>query len=64
MSKTYLDSKHKWTYIKIALKHFTTPTRVYELAHGIRKMHSCDRKIMHDLAEAKIIRRKEKHEYY
>lgn len=58
MSKTYWNSTHKWTYIRIALKHFTTPTRVYELAHGIREMHSADRGIMHDLAEAKIVRRK------
>ena len=55
MAKTFWGSKHKWTYIWIAIKHFTTPTKVYELAHGIRDMHSKDRPIMHDLSSAGII---------
>lgn len=58
MANGYWGSRHKWTYIRIAIKHFTTPTRVYELAHGIREMHSADKAIMHDLAEAKIIHRR------
>ena len=58
MAKNFWGSQHKWTYIKIAIKHFTTPTRVYELAHGKRETHRADMGIMHDLAEAKIVHRR------
>lgn len=55
MGKNFWSSRYKWEYILIAIKHFTTPTRVYKLAHGIIKVHSKDRMIMHDLKEAGII---------
>ncbi|MCR5313753.1 MAG: hypothetical protein K6E54_08980 [Bacteroidaceae bacterium] len=58
MERNYKNSPHKWTYIWIALKHFTTPTRVYKLAHGILEMHKKDRSIMHDLKEYDIIHHK------
>jgi hypothetical protein len=58
MSKSFWGSKHRWTYIRIALKHFTTPQKVYDLAHGEREMHSADKSIMHELAEAKIVHRR------
>ncbi len=55
MAKSYKQSKHKWTYIRIAWKHFTSPSKVYELAHGA-EYDSKDRAILHDLAKAKIVR--------
>lgn len=55
MGKSFLSSRHTWDYIVIAIKHFTTPQRVYDLAHGIKKAHEKDSKIMHDLIEAGII---------
>lgn len=51
----YSKSKHKWTYIWLALKHRTTPTHVYNLAHNREDMHSADRPIMHDLKKRGII---------
>lgn len=58
MAKTFWGSRHKWTYIKIAIKHFTTPKRVFELAHGKEEMHSKDLHIMHDLKVAGIIHKR------
>ena len=55
MERNYINSPHKWTYIWIAVLHFTTPTRVYNLAHGKLKMHKKDHSIMHDLKEYDII---------
>jgi len=55
MAKSYKQSRHKWTYIWIALKHFTTPQRVYDLAHGTIDNHKKDRPVMHDLKEYDII---------
>lgn len=55
--RTYWNSNHRWTYIWIAIKHFTTPTRVYELAHGNIEVHQNDRKIMHSLKVRGIISR-------
>jgi len=53
--KRYLKSKHKWTYIWLAIKHRTTPTHVFNLAHNIEEMHGKDRPIMHDLKVKGII---------
>lgn len=61
MSKTYRNSPNKWTYIWIAVKHLTTPSRVYGLAHGTIEMHNKDRSIMHDLKEYDIIHHKSGH---
>lgn len=58
---TYSDSKHKWTYIWLAIKHRTTPTHVYNLAHNIEDSHKEDRPIMHDLKERGIIHHKGHH---
>ena len=57
-SSSYWNSKHRWTYIWIALKHWTSPTKVYNLAHGELEMHGVDRPIMHDLKEKGIIHRR------
>ena len=53
-----MNSPHKWIYIWIAIKHLTTPTRVYRLAHGTLDSHHKDRPIMHDLKEYDIIHHK------
>lgn len=58
MAKDYMNSPHKWIYIWIAIKHLTTPTRVYRLAHGTLDSHHKDRPIMHDLKEYDIIHHK------
>ncbi len=58
MGKSYRQSPHMWTYIWIGLKHFTSPQKVYDLAHGVLEMHKKDRPIMHDLKEYDIIHHK------
>ena len=60
MEHSYKTSSHKWTYIWIAVKHFTTPTRVYQLAHG-KQYHKKDLKIMHDLRAYGIMHHSHKH---
>jgi len=52
--ESYKTSKHKWTYIWIAIKHFTTPTKVYEICHK-QAYEKEDRPILHDLAKYHII---------
>jgi len=54
MTDTYKTSKHKWTYIWIAIKHFTTPSRVYEICHNL-KFEKEDKAILHDLAKHHVI---------
>lgn len=39
VSKNWWNSSNRWTYLKIAFLSFTTPSRVYELAH---KSHSAN----------------------
>lgn len=34
--KSWYNSVHKWVYLKIALIYFTSPKRVYEIAHKSR----------------------------
>lgn len=51
---SFLKSSHKWTYIWIAIKNGTTPSHVYDLAHG-KEIHEKDHSIMHDLVKYKII---------
>jgi len=57
MSTSYKDSKHKWTYIWIAIKHFTTPSKVYDICHN-GTSESKNRAILHDLAKYGIIHHK------
>ena len=57
----YFRSKNRWTYIWIAIKHRTTPTHVYNLAHNKEEMHQKDVPIMHDLKGKGIIHRKHHH---
>lgn len=37
VKKNWWNSSNRWTYLRIAFLSFTTPSRVYELAH---KSHS------------------------
>lgn len=53
--KKFSQSKNKLKYLMIALKHWTTPQRVFRLAHGYEEFHEKDRPIMHDLKEAQLI---------
>ena len=55
MSTSYKDSKNKWKYIWIAIKHFTTPSKVYEICHHGEANHK-NHVILHDLAKYHIIR--------
>lgn len=57
----YSKSPHKWTYIWLALKHRTTATHVYNLAHNKEDMHQKDVPIMHDLKKRGIIHKKDHH---
>ena len=34
--KTWKNSANKWAYLKIAIIYFTTPAKVYEIAHKSR----------------------------
>ena len=63
MSTSYKDSRNKWKYIWIAIKHFTTPSKVYEICHHGEANHK-NHAILHDLAKYHIIRhrREEKDE--
>ncbi|MBQ0023198.1 MAG: hypothetical protein KBT29_08165 [Prevotellaceae bacterium] len=57
MARNFFDSKNRWTYLRIAIMHGTTPGHVYDLAHSKVDAHEKDQRIMHDLKEAKIIHR-------
>ena len=51
---SWQKSPHKITYFVIALKHFTSPKHVYNLAHGAY-VYRKDRGIMHDLVKSNIL---------
>jgi len=35
MNFNFWNSTHRWTYIRIAICHFTTPSHVYDVAHHL-----------------------------
>ena len=53
--KRYQNSKHKWVYRWIALKHLVSPQDVYNIAHGYCYMYPEFYKIWRDLVKCKII---------
>lgn len=58
MSYKWWKSKHRGVYLFIALKRFTTPTRVQLIAHGCRIL---DRrgKITRDLVKWKVMKQED-----
>lgn len=60
----YFHSKNRWTYIWLAIKHHTTPTHVYNLAHDKEEMHQKDMPIMRDLKQRGIIHKKHHHHHH
>lgn len=51
----YKESKHKWLYRWIAVKHFMSPEDVYEIAHGYYYMNLEVRKVWKDLVKYNVI---------
>lgn len=54
-SHSFWTSKHKWDYCIIGLRYFTSPFRVYKLAHGKAEAHEHEHKIMHALKLKHIV---------
>lgn len=52
-----LFARHRMAYFKLALKYWTTPGHVYDLAHGKSGHNSKDSKICHDLLDMRIVHR-------
>ena len=59
-----MSSTHRKDYILLSLKFLTTPTHVYELAHGKSAQNLRDEKILHELCELGIIHRHRKHHHH
>ena len=55
--KTWKNSANKWAYLKIAILYFTTPAKVYEIAHKSRGTTMRERIIRGRLVEMGILRR-------
>lgn len=60
-STSWRDSKYKWKYLKVALLYFTTPTKVYEIAHKVRGSSMRDRIIRGRLVEMGVLSRESSH---
>lgn len=58
-----IRARHRWTYIWLALKHFTTPGHVYNIAHGKSTETKKDQEIRHELHEKKIIHHHHHHHF-
>lgn len=55
-SKNFWHSHHKWAYIAIAMKLFTTPGKVYRMAHGRCEVDSHkEHRIMAELQKRHIV---------
>lgn len=54
IERSYKSSQRKWLYRLIAVKHFTSPKHVYELAHGYFPL-SHEWGIMKDLVKYGIL---------
>lgn len=52
-----LFARHRNTYLKLAIKHASWPTHIYELAHGATAHGQKDSDILHDLLDYNIIHR-------
>lgn len=54
-SKSWKASPNKWAYIKLAILYFTTPSRVYDIAHKSRGSNMRERVIRGRLVEMGIL---------
>lgn len=55
--KSWKDSANKWKYLKLAFMYFTTPSKVYEIAHKSRGATMRERIIRGRLVEMGILSR-------
>ena len=53
----YLFARHRNTYIQLAFKYWTSPKRVWKLAHGKMSKNRKDTAILHELLEMGIVHR-------
>ena len=56
-TKSWKNSANKWAYLKVAIIYFTTPSKVYEIAHKSRGNNMRERIIRGRLVEMGILRR-------
>ena len=56
-TKSWRKSPNKWVYIKLAIIYFTTPSKVYEIAHKSRGSNMRERIIRGRLVEMGVLRR-------
>lgn len=56
-SKSWKTSANKWKYLKLAILYFTTPSRVYEIAHKSRGASMRERIIRGRLVEMGVLSR-------
>ena len=57
-SKSFWSSHHRWAYLVIAIKHMTTPSKVYQIAHGSCEVDSHkEHQIMTELQKRHIVRK-------
>lgn len=56
-SKSWKTSANKWKYLKLALLYFTTPSKVYEIAHKSRGASMKERIIRGRLVEMGVLSR-------
>ncbi|MBR3488564.1 MAG: hypothetical protein IKH33_04540 [Bacteroidales bacterium] len=56
-SKSWKTSVHKWKYLKLAILYFTTPSKVYEIAHKSRGASMRERIIRGRLVEMGVLSR-------
>lgn len=54
----WIKSPHRFLYLKIALKHRTMPSHVYDLAHG-GYQYPTDRKIIEDMVKVGLLKKME-----
>ena len=56
-NKSWKTSPNKWKYLKIAIIYFTTPSKVYEIAHKSRGASMRERIIRGRLVEMGVLTR-------
>lgn len=55
MKYRWWKSKHRWVYLKLAIKFFISPKRIQLIAHGISS--SRNRKLLKELKECGVIKK-------
>lgn len=55
--KSWRNSSNKWIYLRIAIIYFTTPSKVYEIAHKTRGASMKERAIRGRLVEMGVLSR-------